>query len=111
MAAAEGLDLGEYVVQRLHAYAHGVGEVYHPRVRAYLLYFAREALVDGHGTHGAQHAAGARRIAHGLPYAVLFGRVHVAFHLFESAGEYGYDHKVGARERAPDIFIHPVFKF
>ena len=110
VAATERLYFREHVVQRLYADAHRVGEVNYPRVRANLRDFAGEAFVKRHGAHCAEHAARACGIAYGLIYSVLFGRVHVGAHLFERAGQNGYHHEVGARERAVQIFVYPVFK-
>ena len=98
MAAAEGLDAGEHIVEGLDADAHGVGEVQHPGIGADVPNLPGELLVNGHGPHGPQHAAGTGGVAHGLVYAVLLRGVDIAAHLPEGAGEDGDDDEIRAQK-------------
>ena len=109
VAAAEGLDLREYVVQRAHAQAHGVGVVNHPGVGG----ICPDGLADlhkhGDGAHGPHETARADGVAHGLPDAHPLGQVHVRAHLLKGGGEDRYDHEIRAPQRALQGIRHLIF--
>ena len=107
VAAAEGLDAGEHVVQRAHAQRHGVGVVDDPGARRVRLDGLGDLDVHRDRAHGAHEAARAHRVAHRLPHAHALGQVDVAAHLLERAGEDGDHDEVragqGVLQRVGDL--------
>ena len=110
MAAAEGLDLGEYIVQSLDADAHGVGEIQHPGIGADVPDLPGKFLIIWHGAHGTQDAAGTGGITHRLVNAVFFRSVDVAAHFPEGSGENGNDHEVRAFQCLLQTGADGIFK-
>ena len=111
MAAAEGLDLREDMIQRPHAEGHGVGVVDDPRVRRVIPDRLGDFHIHGDRAHRAHESAGADRVAHRLIDAHPLRQVHIALHFLKGRGQDGNHDEVRPRQRflqASADFIFPA---
>ena len=102
MAAAESFDLGKGMIQRFHAYRHGIGIVDNPGFGTKFFNGTGNFLKHGNHAQRPDQAAGACSISYGLVNTVFFRRMHIAFHLIKGAGYDGNHHKVRSFKRITD---------
>ena len=94
MAATEGADAREDLIERPYAQGHGIGIIDDPCIRRVIPDRFGNGDEHGYGAHGAHEAAGADRIAHGLEDPNPLRQVDIAFHFPEGGGQDGNDDKI-----------------